>query len=57
MRASCHQIVVYPVLHGRFQKGCLAFQLEAAGTDDNGADNVLHFQHCHMSIEVNQSDF
>ena len=57
MRASCHQIVVYPVLHGRFEKGCLAFQLEAAGTDDNGADNVLHFQHCHMSIEVNQSDF
>ena len=45
------------MLHGRLQKGSLAFQPEAAGTDDNGADNVLHFQHCHMNIEVNQPDF
>ena len=45
------------MLHGRFEKGSLAFQLEAAGTNDNGADNVLHFQHCHMSIGVKQSDF
>ena len=45
------------MLHGRFEKGILAFQLEAAGTDDNGADNVLNFQHCHMSIRVNHSDF
>ena len=57
MRASCHQIVLYPMLHGRFEKGSLAFQLVAGGTDDNGANNVLHFQHCHMSIEVYQSDF
>lgn len=52
-----HQIVVYPVLHGKLVKESLALQLVAVGTGDIEEDNVQCFQRCHMSEEVSQSDF
>ena len=48
MRASYHQIVVYPVLHGRFEKGCLAFQLEDADTDDNELFLPIYLKHIYV---------